>query len=134
MTVTVNPALFDGTITADLRGVATFAFAIPEDLTAGTVLTVTVDSVDSAEATTASLTVVATDGDTSADSDTSADGGTSTEPEAVALTTAGPGPTASAALPATGQSISMLLLLGLTTLVFGLALSRQPRRVRMDSR
>jgi hypothetical protein len=125
--VTVNPTLFDDTVTADTRGVASFTFAVPPDLAAGSVLAITIETLDGVAVTTASLTVtVATVDDTSDDGDAVAD----TEGEAV--TTAGAGTTTSAALPRTGQPISVLLLLGLSTLAFGAALSRQRRGVRSN--
>jgi hypothetical protein len=127
VTVTVNPTLFDDTVTADTSGVASVTFAVPADLAAGSVLTITIDTLDGVAVTTASLMVVAaaTVDDTTDDDEAAAD----TEGEVVA--TAGAG-TAAAALPRTGQPISVLLLLGLSTLAFGVALALQRRGVRTN--
>ena len=126
VTVTVNPTLFDDTITADARGRASFTFAVPADLAAGNVLTVTIGTLDGAVASTASLTVAASD------DDTSRDGGAAAGAEAGVVATADAGSTASGDLPRTGQSLSVLLLLGLSLLAFGGALSRQRLGVRSN--
>jgi hypothetical protein len=132
-TVTVNPTLFDDTIIANVQGIATFSFGVPADLPAGSVLTVTIEGLDGTDVAFATLTVqaAASDGDP-ADSDTA--DGTSNEAEDAADSGAA-AETATAAttgaLATTGQPIGMLLAIGLLTLAFGAALSRQSRTARV---
>ena len=121
-TVTVNPTLFDGLVTADGEGIATFGFDVPADLADGARLSVEVADGDGEDLAETTLTVAAT---SESSPQTPSEEALPKEPsEVVRPETETAAEDGATSLPRSGGPVDSLILIALVLAGLGFALVR----------